>query len=205
MGRIGEVICRTWQLASKMKDQRGRLPGEKSKRGDNERIKRYIAKYTINAARTFGIDAFIGSLEPGKIADVVLWRPGFFGIKPELVVKGGFICWGAMGDSAASLMTCEPLLMRPQWGAFGRAKQALSACFVNPLAIDEDIAGKLDLAKAILPTAATRKLNKRHMLHNDACPHIKVNPQTFDVYVDGALATCEPSEVLPLAQKYMLR
>jgi urease subunit alpha len=103
MGRIGEVICRTWQLASKMKDQRGRLAGEKTKRGDNERIKRYIAKYTINAARTFGIDAFIGSLEPGKIADVVLWRPGFFGIKPEIVVKGGFICWGAMGDSAASL------------------------------------------------------------------------------------------------------
>ena len=128
MGRIGEVICRTWQLASKMKDQRGRLPSEKTKRGDNERIKRFIAKYTINAARTFGIDAFIGSLEPGKIADVVLWRPGFFGIKPEIVVKGGFIAWGAMGDSAASLMTCEPLLMRPQWGAFGRAKQALSAC-----------------------------------------------------------------------------
>ena len=151
MGRIGEVICRTWQLASKMKDQRGRLPSEKTKRGDNERIKRYIAKYTINAARTFGIDAFIGSLEPGKIADVVLWRPGFFGIKPEIVVKGGFIAWGAMGDSAASLMTCEPLRMRPQWGAFGRAKQALSACFVNPLAIEADIAGTLGLAKTLLP------------------------------------------------------
>ncbi len=153
MGRIGEVICRTWQLASKMKDQRGRLPEETSKRGDNERIKRFIAKYTINAARTFGIDAFIGSLEPGKMADVVLWRPGFFGIKPELVVKGGFICWGAMGDSAASLMTCEPLLMRPQWGAFGRAKQALSACFVNQLAIEADIAGALDLDKTLLPSA----------------------------------------------------
>ena len=194
MGRIGEVICRTWQLASKMKDQRGRLPSEKTKRGDNERIKRFIAKYTINAARTFGIDAFIGSLEPGKIADVVLWRPGFFGIKPEIVVKGGFIAWGAMGDSAASLMTCEPLLMRPQWGAFGRAKQALSACFVNPLAIEADIAGKLDLAKPLLPATGTRKLNKQHMLHNDACPEIKVNPQTFDVYVDGKIATCEPAQ-----------
>jgi len=205
MGRIGEVICRTWQLSSKMKDQRGRLPGEKTKRGDNERIKRFIAKYTINAARTFGIDAFIGSLEPGKIADVVLWRPGFFGIKPEIVVKGGIIAWGAMGDSAASLMTCEPLRMRPQWGAFGRAKQALSACFVNPLAIEADIAGKLDLAKKLLPTAGTRKLNKQHMLHNDACPEIKVNPQTFDVYVDGQIATCEPAQRLPLAQRYMLR
>jgi urease subunit alpha len=205
MGRIGEVICRTWQLASKMKDQRGRLPEEKSKRGDNERIKRYIAKYTINAARTFGIDAFIGSLETGKIADVVLWRPGFFGIKPEIVVKGGFICWGAMGDSAASLMTCEPLIMRPQWGAFGRAKQALSACFVNPLAIEADIAGKLDLSKMLLPSKGTRKLNKQHMLHNDACPKITVNPQTFDVFVDGNIATCEPAKKLPLAQTYMLR
>ena len=205
MGRIGEVICRTWQLASKMRDQRGRLPEEKSRRGDNERIKRYIAKYTINAARTFGIDAFIGSLEPGKIADIVLWRPGFFGIKPEIVVKGGFICWGAMGDSAASLMTCEPLIMRPQWGAFGRAKQDLSACFVNPLAIAADLAGKLDLRKALLPSKGTRKLNKQHMLHNDACPKITVNPQTFDVFVDGKIATCEPAEKLPLAQRYMLR
>jgi len=199
------VICRTWQLASKMKDQRGRLPSEKSKRGDNARIKRYIAKYTINAARTFGIDAFVGSLEPGKIADVVLWRPAFFGIKPEIVVKGGFICWGAMGDSAASLMTCEPLLMRPQWGAFGRAKEALSACFVNPLALDADIAGKLGLAKALLPAKGTRKLNKQHMLHNDACPRITVNSQTFDVTVDGQIAKCEPAARLPLAQKYMLR
>ena len=136
---------------------------------------------------------------------MVLWRPGFFGIKPEIVVKGGFICWGAMGDSAASLMTCEPLRMRPQWGAFGRAKQALSACFVNPLAIEADIAGQLDLAKPLLPAIGTRKLNKTHMLHNDACPAIKVNPQTFDVYVDGKIATCEPAQRLPLAQRYMLR
>ncbi len=205
MGRINEVICRTWQLASKMKDQRGRLAEETAKVGDNARIKRYIAKYTINAARTFGIDAYIGSLETGKLADVVLWRPAFFGIKPELVVKGGFIAWGAMGDSAASLMTCEPLRMRPQWGAFGEAKKALSASFVNPAAIEADIAGSLGLTKALLATRGTRKLNKQHMLHNDARPAIEVNPQTFDVTVDGELAVCEPAKELPLAQRYMLR
>jgi urease subunit alpha len=205
MGRIHEVICRTWQLASKMRDQRGRLKEETTRIGDNERIKRYIAKYTINAARTFGIDGFVGSLEAGKLADVVLWRPAFFGIKPELIVKGGFIAWGAMGDSAASLMTCEPLLMRPQWGAFGSAQKALSASFVNPAAIEGDLAGRLGLTKALLPTRGTRKLNKQHMLHNDACPKIEVNPETFDVTVDGELAICDPAEVLPLAQRYMLR
>jgi urease subunit alpha len=205
MGRINEVICRTWQLASKMKDQRGRLPEEKSRIGDNERIKRYVAKYTINAARAFGIDQYIGSLESGKLADVVLWRPGFFGIKPELVVKGGFIAWGAMGDSAASLMTCEPLLMRPQWGAFGRAKQHLSVNFVTQPAVDYDIQGRLELAKQCLPAKGTRKLNKTHMLHNDACPNITVNPQTFDVMIDGKVITCEPAKVVPLGQRYMLR
>jgi urease subunit alpha len=205
MGRIHEVICRTWQLASKMKQQRGRLPEEKTRTGDNERIRRYIAKYTINAARTFGIDAHVGSLEPGKLADIVLWRPAFFGIKPELVVKGGFIAWGAMGDSAASLMTCEPILLRPQWGAFGAAKQPLSACFVNPAAIAADLAGTLGLAKPLLPSRGTRRLNKSHMLHNDACPNITVNAQTFDVMIDGRVIGCEPAKVVPLAQRYMLR
>jgi urease subunit alpha len=205
MGRINEVICRTWQLASKMKDQRGRLPSEKTSRGDNERIKRYIAKYTINAARTFGIDAHIGSLERGKLADIVLWRPAFFGIKPELVVKGGFIVWSAMGDSAASLMTCEPIRMRPQWGAFGTARKALSASFVNPLAISTDLAGKLGLTKHLLSASGVRKLNKQHMLHNNACPDIRVNPQTFEVTVDGEPAICDPARVLPLAQRYLLR
>lgn len=205
MGRIHEVICRTWQLASKMRRQCGRLAGEKTRIGDNERIKRYIAKYTINAARSFGIDAHVGSLEPGKMADVVLWRPGFFGIKPEIVVKGGFIAYGAMGDSAASLMTCEPLLMRPQWGAFGRATTATSACFVHPSAIEDDLAGKLNVGKLMLPASGTRRLTKAHMLHNDACPDIRVDPQTFDVFVNGELATCEPAERLPLAQLYMFR
>jgi len=135
----------------------------------------------------------------------VLWRPGFFGIKPELVIKGGFIVWSAMGDSAASLMTCEPLQMRPQWGAFGTARHRLSASFVNKAAIEDGLAGKLGLTKLLLPAHGTRKLNKQHMLHNDACPKITVNPQTFDVKVDGKLATCDPAERLPLAQRYMLR
>jgi len=205
MGRINEVICRTWQLASKMKDQFGRLPSETTRIGDNERIKRYVAKYTINAARTFGIDAHIGSLEKGKLADIVLWRPAFFGIKPELVVKGGFIVWSAMGDSSASLMTCEPIMMRPQWGAFGEAKKPLSACFVNQSAVDADIASQLGLKKQILAAHGTRKLNKSHMLHNTACPNITVNPQTFDVMIDGRVITCEPAKVVPLAQRYMMR
>lgn len=205
MGRINEVICRTWQLASKMRDQRGRLDIETTKRGDNERIKRYIAKYTINAARTFGIDQHIGSLENGKIADIVLWKPAFFGIKPELIVKGGFIVWSAMGDSSASLMTCEPMIMRPQWGAFGSAKEKLSVNFVNQQAIEANLQETLGLKKKLIPAVGTRKLNKSHMLYNDHCPKVTVNPQTFDVYVDGELATCEPAKTLPLTQRYMLR
>ena len=205
MGRIHEVICRTWQLASKMKDQRGSLPEEAAGFGDNARIKRYIAKYTINAARTFGIADHVGSLEDGKMADIVVWRPAFFGIKPELVIKGGFIAWGAMGDSAASLMTCEPMRMRPQWGAYGLAAPALSACFVHPLAIEAGLGEQLGMRKALLPARGTRTLSKADMMWNDACPNIRVDPQTFDVFVDGRLATCEPAKVLPLAQRYMLR
>jgi urease subunit alpha len=205
MGRINEVICRTWQLASKMKDQRGRLSSERTARGDNERIKRYIAKYTINAARTFGIADTVGSLEDGKLADIVLWRPAFFGIKPEVVIKGGFIAWGAMGDSAASLMTCEPLAMRPQWGAFGRAPSSLAVNFVSPLALDAGAAGKLGLARQLVGAHGTRKLTKRDMLHNDACPNLTVNPQTFDVMIDGQIIRCDPAHEVPLSRRYMLR
>jgi urease subunit alpha len=205
MGRINEVISRTWQLASKMKDQRGRLPGEKTKRADNERVKRYIAKYTINAARTFGIDRHIGSMEAGKMADIVLWRPAFFGVKPSVVVKGGLPAWVAMGDGAACLSNCEPIVMRPGWGAVGRAPAPLSACFVHPLALEKDVAGRLRLEKQLLPIIGTRKLSKADMLHNDACPKITVNPQTFDVFVDGALTTCEPRAKLPLGQTYFMR
>jgi len=205
MGRMHEVICRTWQLASKMREQRGPLPEEQPGRGDNARILRYIAKYTINAARVFGIAEHVGSLEDGKMADIVVWRPAFFGIKPELVIKGGFIAWGAMGDSAASLMTCEPMLLRPQWGAFGRAPQALSACFVHPRAIAAGLAEQLELRKSLLPARGTRTLRKSDMLRNACCPQIRVDPQTFDVFVDGVLATCEPARELPLSRRYMLR
>jgi urease subunit alpha len=205
MGRINESITRVWQLASKMKDQRGRLPEEKTKRGDNERIKRYVAKYTINPAICFGIDEYVGSLERGKMADIVLWRPGFFGSKPELVVKGGFIAWAAMGDSAASLMTCEPILMRPQWGAFGEAKKALSANFVSQQFLHNDGSANLGLTKSCLPVKGTRKLNKDHMLHNTALPEITVNPQTFEVSLDGEQAWVEPLEEVTLGQRYMLR
>lgn len=205
MGRINEVITRTWQLASKMKDQRGRLDTETSRIGDNERIKRYIAKYTINAAKSFGVDQHIGSIEPGKMADIVLWKPAMFGSKPEMIVKGGFIAYSAMGDSSASLMTCEPIIMRPQWGAFGLAKQKLSANFVNPLAIKNGLADKLGLQKQLLPASGTRNLKKSDMLHNDVCPQMRVDPQTFDVFVNGELATCEPATELPLTQRYILR
>lgn len=205
MGRINEVITRTWQLASKMKDQRGRLDTESSRIGDNERIKRYIAKYTINAAKSFGVDQHIGSIEPGKMADIVLWKPAMFGSKPEMIVKGGFIAYSAMGDSSASLMTCEPIIMRPQWGAFGLAKQKLSANFVNPLAIKNGLSEKLGLKKQLLPASGTRNLKKSDMLHNDVCPEMRVDPQTFDVFVNGELATCEPATELPLTQRYILR
>lgn len=205
MGRINEVICRTWQLASKMRGQRGRLPEERTARGDNERIKRYIAKYTINPARAFGMDHEVGSLEPGKLADIVLWKPAFFGSKPELIVKGGFIAWGAMGDSAASLMTCEPLMQRPQWGAFGKNPGALGVSFVAQAALDADIRGRLGLEKRLVGVRNTRTIGKADMLHNDACPEIRVDPETFNVYADGELATCEPAAEVPLAQRYMLR
>nr|WP_199333651.1 urease subunit alpha [Oculatella sp. FACHB-28] len=204
MGRIGEVICRTWQLASKMKDQRGALP-EDSDRNDNQRILRYLAKYTINPAKTCGIDAHVGSIEPGKIADLVLWQPGFFGIKPELIIKGGFIAWSPMGESNASLMTCEPILYRPQWGSFGSAKQSTSFCFVTQTALDQGLPDKLKLRKQLLPVKGTRSLSKADMLHNNACPDIEVDPDTFQVRVNGEIATCEPVSRVPLGRLYIFR
>ncbi len=204
MGRIGEVICRTWQLASKMKDQRGALP-EDNERNDNQRILRYLAKYTINPAKTCGIDAHIGSIEPGKVADIVLWQPGFFGIKPELIIKGGFIAWSPMGESNASLMTCEPILYRPQWGSFGSAKQSTSFCFVTQTALDQGLPDKLKLRKQLLPVKGTRSLSKADMLHNNACPEIEVDPDTFQVRVNGDIATCEPVSRVPLGRLYMFR
>ncbi len=204
MGRIGEVICRTWQLASKMKDQRGTLP-EDTPRNDNFRVLRYLAKYTINVARTCGIADYVGSIEPGKMADIVLWRPGYFGIKPELVIKQGFIAWSPMGESNASLMTCEPILYRPQWSSFGSAPAATSACFVTQLALERGLADKLELNKALLPVKDTRNLSKADMLHNDVCPDIDVDADTFQVRVNGELATCDPVDKVPLGRLYVFR
>jgi len=229
MGRIAETICRTWQLASKMKDQRGILPEDSDRalmrsgilqgdssynggnprnglsRNDNQRALRYLAKYTINPARTYGIDGYVGSLEPGKIADIVLWQPGFFGIKPELIIKGGFIAWSPMGESNASLMTCEPIIYRPQWSSFGTAPQATSFSFMTQAAIDKGVPEKLGLRKPALPVKGTRSLSKTNLLHNDVCPNIEVNPDTFQVKVDGELATCEPVDRVPLGRLYMFR
>lgn len=205
MGRIGEVVCRSWQMASSMRDQRGRLPEETTNRGDNERIKRYIAKYTINPAIAFGIAEHVGSLEGGKLADIAIWRPAFFGIKPEMVIKSGFIAWGAMGDSGASLMTCEPLIQRPQWGAFGNAASELGVSFVGQAAIDANIGEQLGLRRRVRAVKGTRKLGKANMIHNAACPNVTVNSETFEVFVDGELANCQPARSVPLARRHMLR
>jgi urease subunit alpha len=205
MGRINEVICRSWQLASKMRDQRGRLPEEKTKDADNERIKRYIAKYTINAARAFGIDRYVGSIEPGKMADLVAWLPSFFGIKPFGVIKGGFVARGASGDAAGTYLGTQPVIIRSQFGEHGRAPQSLSANFVHQRALDIDLPGRLGLAKPMLPIGSFVKMSKKDMLHNDACPEIRVDPQTFEVFVDGELATCDPIEMVTLGPRYMMR
>ncbi|MEX0808279.1 MAG: urease subunit alpha [Dongiaceae bacterium] len=205
MGRTMEVVASCWKLASKMRDERGPLAGEPFGNADNARILRYLAKITINPAIAFGISGHVGSLEPGKMADFVMWQPAFFGIKPSLVVKAGMLVWGAYGDAAAALGGLEPVLLRENWGAVGTAPNMLSAAFVHPSAIDDDIAGRFDIAKPLLPLSGTRKLSKRDMRRNDALPDIRVDSQTFDVFVDGALATSEPAREVKLNRLYMLR
>ncbi len=205
MGRIGESIARCWQLASKMKVQRGQLPEDAGGAHDNHRIKRYVAKLTINPARIYGIDHEVGSLEVGKLADIVLWEPRFFGIKPEVVFKGGFPAWSVMGESNASLMTCEPLRYRPQWGAFGNAARDLGVIFTTQSAIDADVAGRWDLSRRLVPTRNTRALTKRDMLHNDALPSVSVDPETYSVTVDGEPCTCDPVDRVPLGRRYILK
>lgn len=203
MGRIGEVVTRTWQTAHKMKVQRGPLRQD-SERNDNYRAKRYVAKYTINPAITHGVAQYVGSIEPGKLADLVLWKPAFFGVKPEMIIKGGFISWSVMGDANASIPTPQPVLYRPMFGAFGGATAATSLSFVSQAALDNDIPAKLGLHKTAVAVSQCRSIGKANMLHNDAMPHIEVDPETYEVRADGELLTCEPAQELPLAQRYFL-
>ena len=203
MGRVGEVITRTWQTAHKMKVQRGALPND-SARNDNFRARRYIAKYTINPAITHGIAHEVGSIEVGKLADLVLWRPAFFGAKPALIIKGGMIVAAPMGDPNASIPTPQPVHYRRMFGALGGARAATSVSFVSQAALDGDVGRRLGLHKSLVAVAHTRDIGKRDLIHNDYLPLIEVNPQTYEVRADGELLTCEPARVLPLAQRYFL-
>jgi urease subunit alpha len=202
MGRVGEVIIRTWQTAHKMREQRGSLPGDPS-RHDNFRVKRYVAKYTINPAITHGIAHLVGSVEVGKLADLVLWKPAFFAVKPSLIIKGGMIAAAPMGDPNASIPTPQPSHYRPMFGSFGRA---LEKCitFVSGACLHEPEFWNLGLNKRLEPVHATRQVRKSHMIHNDAQPQLEVDPETYEVRADGALLTCEPASSLPLTQRYFL-
>ena len=203
MGRVGEVIARTWQTAHKMREQRGRLREENGD-NDNLRIRRYVAKYTINPALSHGMAHEIGSVEVGKLADLVLWRPALFGARPELVIKGGFIAWSQMGDPGASIPTPQPNYMRPMFGAMGRATGATAVAFVSQRAVAEGTVKALGLRKRIAAVRGCRKLGKRDMKLNDALPAISVDPETYEVRADGELLRCEPAARLPLAQLYSL-
>jgi urease subunit alpha len=203
MGRVGEVIIRTWQTADKMKRQRGRLP-EDSDRSDNFRVKRYVAKYTINPALTHGLAEHVGSVEIGKLADLVLWSPAFFGVKPDLVLKCGTIGAALMGDPNASIPTPQPVHYRPMFGAFGRALSTSSVTFLPSLAIERGVADRLGLQRLVLPARGIRAIDKARMIYNAATPHIEVDPETYEVRADGVHLTCEPATVLPLAQRYFL-
>ncbi len=203
MGRIGEVILRTWQTAHKMKEQRGVL-AEDTDRNDNTRAKRYVAKYTINPAITHGIAQYVGSVEAGKLADLCLWKPAFFGVKPEVVLKGGLIAWAQMGDANASIPTPQPVHMRPMFASFGGAMTATSLTFVSQAALKNQIPERLNLQKTAVAVSNIRQLSKRDMKLNDAMPQMEVDPETYEVRADGELLTCEPATVLPMAQRYFL-
>src|SRR5437764_1461315 len=203
MGRLGEVIIRTWQTADKMKKQRGRLRGEKGD-NDNARVKRYIAKYTINPAIAHGVARHIGSVERGKRGDRVLWSPAFFGVKPDCIIKGGTIVAALMGDPNASIPTPQPVHYRPMCAAFGKALTACSVVFTSKAAVRAGLGRKLGIRKELVAVSNTRKINKKSMVHNDATPDLSVDPETYEVRADGELLTCEPAEVLPMAQRYFL-
>jgi urease subunit alpha len=202
MGRIAEVIIRTWQTADKMKRQRGALPGDG--RSDNARAKRYVAKYTINPAISHGMAADVGSIEPGKLADLVVWKPAFFGVKPELVLKGGFIVTAAMGDPNASIPTPQPVRYRPMFASYGGAVRSTSVTFLSKAAMDDGVPARLGLGKLVRPVGGCRTLGKASMIHNAYCPRIEVDAETYEVRADGQLLTCEPARVLPMAQRYFL-
>ena len=199
MGRIGEVICRTWQIAHKMKRHLG-----SSGNHDNDRILRYIAKYTINPAITHGIADYVGSLEVGKLADIVLWRPGFFGAKPEMIIKGGWPAWGPVGNGNASIGTSEPLIYRPRFGGFGDATSSLCLSFVSAASLENGIEKRLRTRRKLVPVRKTRNLRKGHMVRNDLCPPIKIDPKSGDVTLNGEVITCEPVDWVPLNQLYFL-
>ena len=205
MGRLAENVANCWQLASVMKQRIGRLPEETTARADNERIKRYIAKLTINPAIAVGIDHHVGSVEVGKMADLVLWPRASFGIKPYMVIKNGFIAWAAMGDGNGSLGLAEPMIQKRMWGALGAAPQHLGVNFVSKLAEQADVGRKLGLGKRMVPIKNVRKLRKADMVRNDARPVVEVDPQTFEVRADGKLLMCPPAVKVPLARRYMLR
>jgi urease subunit alpha len=202
MGRVGEVVLRTWQTAHKMRGERGALAGDGARR-DNERVKRYIAKYTINPAITHGIAHLVGSVEPGKLADLVVWSPAFFGVKPSLVIKGGMIALAPMGDPNASIPTPQPVHYRPMFGSFGRAR-ATSVTFVSQAALAGRVLQTLGLTKPLVAVRGTRHLGKRHMIRNDATPRLEVDPETYEVRADGELLTCAPAAELPMTQRYFL-
>lgn len=203
MGRVGEVIIRTWQTADKMKRQRGALPGETGD-NDNLRVRRYIAKYTINPALCHGIADHVGSVEVGKLADLVVWKPMFFGVKPDLIIKAGTIAGAAMGDPNASIPTPQPVHYRPMFGSFGASQTAGAVTFVSAAAAATDIAARLGLARELVPVSGTRSVTKKDMILNDATPDMEVDPETYEVRADGELLTCEPAEELAMAQRYFL-
>jgi urease subunit alpha len=204
MGRVAEVVIRTWQTAHKNKLQRGFLEEDKVIEADNFRAKRYIAKYTINPALVHGISKYVGSIEPGKMADLVLWKPAFFGAKPEMVIKGGMIAASKMGDPNAAIPTPQPVLMRNMYGTLGSAVHKTSVTFVSQAGIDNKIAEKYGVKKELLPVKGCRTVGKKDMIHNSACPNIEVNPENYEVTVDGKVISCEPLEVVPLGQLYFL-
>ncbi|MBE9639467.1 urease subunit alpha [Salipiger mangrovisoli] len=203
MGRVGEVIIRTWQTADKMKKQRGKLAEEQGD-NDNFRVRRYIAKYTINPAIAHGISQHIGSIEEGKRADLVLWNPAFFGVKPEMVLMGGTIVCAQMGDPNASIPTPQPVYTRPMWGAYGRSVENSAVIFVSEAAQSDGLRDKLGIAKQTLAVKNTRGIGKKDLILNDALPHVEVNPETYEVRANGELLTCEPAKELPMAQRYFL-